>query len=63
MTLREPSTQRTLPVTLREVRLEVRLAAVRALGASEDLFAAAFEPSDTVYYLRPSGIDLLRKVS
>lgn len=67
MSLDVRSSQRSLPVTLPEIRIDVRLAAARLVmgreGGDEDLLAAAFDPSDTVYWIAESAAARLREVA
>ena len=66
MNLCRPSDERTFPVCLRQVRPDVRLAAlggIKVEGDGEDLLEAALNPSATVYYLRPSAAAILEEVA
>lgn len=68
MSLREPSARRGLPVSLRQIRAEVRVKAAHQMlvahaADGEDVLAAAMFPSATVYWIAESARDLLAEVA
>lgn len=67
MTLSVPSSSRCFPVTLRQVPARVRYGAAQHAARywssspeeALDLIAAALDPSDTVYYVHPTAVELV----
>lgn len=68
MTLTRPSEERILPVRLTQIREQARLAAARSIAKREpsdgaEVFFAAMFPSDTVYWIAPSALPILNRIS
>lgn len=64
--LDRPSAQRTLPVRLCDIRPSVLLLATQDVPTSQRdgrVLAAAWEPSDTTYYVSPDAAELLSEIS